>query len=320
MPDTGEDLKMYWGTVVRIDDPEKLGRVRIHIPGLTHRETDWAYPVGQAGAGSERHGAFTVPRLGSTVLVGFVLGDFEEPFFLAGPHARTRSALEPTTVPPWPNPVISHRSVVAAPSNQDINIQIKVTSSYSIRSATLSYGPDMTIVGGGGYDLTSVAMTYSGGAVEYKEYNGTIPAAAVTIDGGLVYMVAAVDIHGNLTSSGTAKNPLKVKIADEVGEYKQGSMPGSPRKVREQLVDEAPYVTVIHETEHFEIYITETNREKRVVIQTLGGKTMIELDATDGSIVMKAERYLQISAPVIDIDGRHVQICKRPVSKLGLDI
>lgn len=188
--DTGDGVgalhDFYWGTVVRNDDPEKLGRVRVHVHGLTRKETDWAFPVGMPGAGAERKGGFTVPRLHSTVLVGFVQGDFDEPFYFAGPHARTKA--------------------------------------------------------------------------------GT---------------------------------------------------PGSPRKVQEQTPAEAPKVTVITETENFEIYVIETAAEQRVVIQTLGGKNQIEMDARDGSIVLKAARYLILEAPAVSIDGLAVQICRRPVSIIG---
>jgi len=191
--DSGDDVGklpyFYWGTVMRTDDPERSGRVRVHINGLTKKETDWAFPVGLPGAGAERKGSYAVPRLGSTVVVGFIQGDFEEPFYLAGPHAKVKTG-----------------------------------------------------------------------------------------------------------------------------------KPGTPRKVQEQTPVEAPRVTVLTETEHFEIYITETTAEQRVVVQTLGAKNQIEIDAKDGSISIKAERYLIMSAPMVKIDGLNVQIFNRPVSPLGQDI
>ena len=75
---------MYWGLVLHNKDPEKLGRVRAQVPGLVG-ETAWAMPVGSPGAGKLRRGLFAVPETGSTVLIGFVRGDIDEPIYWPGP-------------------------------------------------------------------------------------------------------------------------------------------------------------------------------------------------------------------------------------------
>lgn len=85
-------VKWYWGTVVQNDDPDILGRVKAHVPGITKHSTDWAWPVGMAGSGSARNGAYSVPKDRSTVLIGFVLGDFDEPVYMAGPWPMGKDA------------------------------------------------------------------------------------------------------------------------------------------------------------------------------------------------------------------------------------
>ena len=190
--DAGGYHGLYWGTVTDNVDPRKLGRVKVHVPGITVKETDWAYPIGMPGAGSAASeggkGGFFVPRVKATVIVAFIFGKIEQPIF-------------------WP----AHYSLV------------------------------------------------------------------------------------------------------------QGA-PGTPRVVQAQTAEDAPNVRVLQETESFEIYILEKADEKKLVIQTLGGENMIELDAIDGSIAVRAKRTIVVDAPTVSIDGLNVTIKGRPVSPLGLDI
>lgn len=83
--DQEAELKLWWAHVVSNKDPLKRGRCKVDVEGLTEHSTDWAYPMGPTGGTEAGQGAYFVPREGSLVLVGFVLGDFEEPFFIAGP-------------------------------------------------------------------------------------------------------------------------------------------------------------------------------------------------------------------------------------------
>jgi hypothetical protein len=76
---------LRWAKVVRNDDPKKLGRITCFIPGITEKESDWALPVGFPATGSAEKGSYRPPPVGSTVLVGFVLGDVDEIFYLSGP-------------------------------------------------------------------------------------------------------------------------------------------------------------------------------------------------------------------------------------------
>ncbi len=85
--DAGErrELGFWWGTVMDNIDPERRGRIKALVPGLITPESDWAEAVGLPGAGEAFQGLFFVPPLGATVLIGFIQGDIDEPFYLAGP-------------------------------------------------------------------------------------------------------------------------------------------------------------------------------------------------------------------------------------------
>lgn len=103
-----KEFGLYLGSVIRNDDPDRLGRIKANIPVL--RETPWCWPVGFPGGGSEGAGAFAVPRPGATVLVGFVQGDKRQLFYMAGPHrirdgaiGTPQSVSEETSVTETPN-------------------------------------------------------------------------------------------------------------------------------------------------------------------------------------------------------------------------
>lgn len=71
---------LYWGVVRQNADPNRRGRVTVHIPGLVE-ETDWCY-VCMPGQGAPRHGMFAPLPINAGVVVGFILGDVEEPVVL----------------------------------------------------------------------------------------------------------------------------------------------------------------------------------------------------------------------------------------------
>lgn len=76
---------LFWGQVTARDDPEKRGRVRALVPGLLEPESPWLQPVGMPGAGFAQRGAYVVPVIGATILVGFIQGDVEEGVYWPGP-------------------------------------------------------------------------------------------------------------------------------------------------------------------------------------------------------------------------------------------
>lgn len=185
---------LYWGQVTNNQDDRLMGRVKAKVTGITAVETDWAFPIGMPGGGypstTGGKGGFYVPRKGATVLVGFMHGKVEEPYYFC--------------------------------AHYPLDLKTKATC--------------------------------------------------------------------------------------------------VPQIVAQQTKAEAPNVRVIQETETFEIYILDTATEQKIVLQTLGGNTMIELDGKDGSIKLKALKSIVIEAPGVQIDGVGVTIKNRPVSPLGLAI
>ena len=71
------------GIVTNVDDPEKLGRVKVKFPWLDESsESDWARMV-HFGAGKDR-GALFLPEVDDEVLVAFEQGDPRRPYVLGG--------------------------------------------------------------------------------------------------------------------------------------------------------------------------------------------------------------------------------------------
>lgn len=97
----------YWGVVVNRDDPERRGRVRAEIPGVMDL-SGWLQPVGWSGAGAAGQGRYRPSTVGAPILVGFVQGDREEGFYMAGPPGA------PAGVPDIPTAAASETSLGAA--------------------------------------------------------------------------------------------------------------------------------------------------------------------------------------------------------------
>lgn len=73
----------YHGRVVDNEDPDRLHRVRVLIPGLCEPATDWAWPL-TAGGGSKQRGGHIVPAKDADVIVWFIGGDVERPVYAGG--------------------------------------------------------------------------------------------------------------------------------------------------------------------------------------------------------------------------------------------
>src|SRR5688572_17188083 len=71
------------GLVTDVDDPQKLGRVKLKFPWFDpDMESEWCR-VGQFYAGNA-YGAFFIPESGDEVLVAFIHGDMRLPIILGG--------------------------------------------------------------------------------------------------------------------------------------------------------------------------------------------------------------------------------------------
>ena len=85
---------LYVGHIVDQADPERLGRVRVQIPGLIEPASAWAFPLGTVGGGSAGRGFFAVPELGAEVGVLFHQGDPDHPYYLSGHWGRPEGGSE----------------------------------------------------------------------------------------------------------------------------------------------------------------------------------------------------------------------------------
>jgi len=75
------------GVVEDLEDPEKLGRVRVKIPHLGDTMSDWAYLVTPM-AGKDR-GLFFRPEKGDQVLVAHAQGDPRFPYILGSMWSKS---------------------------------------------------------------------------------------------------------------------------------------------------------------------------------------------------------------------------------------
>lgn len=95
---------LYWGIVTDNADPARLGRVRLTIPGLIEPQSGWV-SCAMLASGTRR-GFFALPGIGTTVVVGFILGDLEEPVVLGAvnpPDARAQEAWADVPAEKLPN-------------------------------------------------------------------------------------------------------------------------------------------------------------------------------------------------------------------------
>lgn len=78
----------YRGVVADVEDPEKLGRVKLRVPQIAGDNVieEWAWPKGQVAG--EDFGDFMIPPKGSPVWVEFENGDPQHPIWSGGHWAR----------------------------------------------------------------------------------------------------------------------------------------------------------------------------------------------------------------------------------------
>lgn len=81
---------LYLAEVVDVNDPEKLGRVRVKADQFedTGDQPTWA-TVARPSAG-DKTGVFFTPKTGDQVIVGYMAGDVREPIILGYGHSTAR--------------------------------------------------------------------------------------------------------------------------------------------------------------------------------------------------------------------------------------
>lgn len=98
MPSANRYNAIYQGVVTDNEDPKKLGRVKIRVPGIADDpDTHWALPAGMPGAGTAQRGFFDVPAIGAEVYAFFLGGDPDKPRFFPGHWGATAEGSEVPT-------------------------------------------------------------------------------------------------------------------------------------------------------------------------------------------------------------------------------
>jgi len=83
---------MQVAEVVNLEDPEKLGRIRVRYPWLDSDQTHWVrISVPHAGQG---RGWFSLPEIGDEVLVGFENGDSNYPVVLGSLYNKENAPMD----------------------------------------------------------------------------------------------------------------------------------------------------------------------------------------------------------------------------------
>jgi len=95
----GGSLGAHLGTVTDRNDPLRLGRIRVRVPGINEPESAWALPVGLPGGGRPGYGEHAVPQAGSLVVVWYLGGDPDRAIYLAGPWPTFAAAADGTETP-----------------------------------------------------------------------------------------------------------------------------------------------------------------------------------------------------------------------------
>ena len=141
--------------------------------------TDWAFPVGMPGSGFAKadggKGSFYVPRIGAVVLVGFIYGKMDEPFYMCGHYAMSAASGVPR--------IVQEQTVQEAP-NVRVLAETETFEIYIADTATEQKVVLRTLD-----KETSVEIDAKDGSITLKALTSiTISAPAVAIDGLVTYI------------------------------------------------------------------------------------------------------------------------------------
>jgi uncharacterized protein involved in type VI secretion and phage assembly len=89
---TGELYQRYYGlyvaTVVDVNDPEKLGRVRLETDQFDDSKDDPVWAAVARPAGGVDTSVFFTPKTGDQVIIGYIVGDVNEPVVMGYAHSK----------------------------------------------------------------------------------------------------------------------------------------------------------------------------------------------------------------------------------------
>jgi uncharacterized protein involved in type VI secretion and phage assembly len=107
---TGELYQRYYGiylaTVVDVNDPDRLGRVRIECDQFEDSKDQplWATIARPSAGGTS---VFFSPKVGDQVIIGYVVGDVNEPVVLGYAHALREGQEAPPDVSPVQHAIVT---------------------------------------------------------------------------------------------------------------------------------------------------------------------------------------------------------------------
>lgn len=173
------------------DDPDGMGRVRLAFPWLNPEVSSaWARVVA-AGAGDQRGIAF-LPEVGDEVLVGFEMGDLQQPYVLGGLWNGVDRP--PPTAGGGPIGTVQRR-VIRSRSGHEIILDDGESGGVTIRdrrgnTIIISSGDGAITVQSSG----DMALRSSGSLTLEASGAVTISGAGVSVDGGS----GEVDVKGSM--------------------------------------------------------------------------------------------------------------------------
>lgn len=89
---TGELYQRYYGvflgTVLSVDDPDKLGRVRVECDQFEDASDDAIWAAVVRPAAGDKTSVFFTPKQGDQVVLGYLAGDVGEPVILGYAHSQ----------------------------------------------------------------------------------------------------------------------------------------------------------------------------------------------------------------------------------------
>ncbi len=173
-------LRTYWGEVLATDDPKSKGRVLVSVPMLgwdTRDKAAWAQP-------RDRH-SMVVPDVGEHVMVGFLEGDRDKPYYQGQAHEISGQTPEDYDGPT--------KAVV----HQDESLKIVVDRSTG----------EVTIKGSGAININGQTVDLNGEArtlVTHAELDTALQAFASSINAAIASAITGHTHSGVTTGPGVS--------------------------------------------------------------------------------------------------------------------